>query len=52
MRKNEKEMERIIKIDERELFKSVMVGFMADENPILAMLNWMIFYILFGTICK
>jgi len=26
-------------IDERELFKSVMVGFMIDEDPMLAMLK-------------
>ena len=30
-----------MKIDERELFKSVMVSFMTDEDPMLAMLKWM-----------
>jgi len=29
-----------MRIDERELFKSVMVGFMTDEDPMLAMLKW------------
>jgi len=27
-------------IDERELFKSVMIGFMTQEDPMLAMLKW------------
>ena len=26
--------------DERELFKSVMLAFMSDEDPMLAMLKW------------
>ncbi len=29
-----------MRIDERELFKSVIVGFMTDEDPMLAMLKW------------
>ncbi len=29
-----------MKINERELFKNVMVGFMTDEDPMLAMLKW------------
>jgi transposase-like protein len=29
-----------MRIDERELFKSVMIGFMADKDPMLAMLKW------------
>ncbi len=29
-----------MRIDERELFKNVMVGFMTDEDPMLAMLKW------------
>jgi len=29
-----------MKMDERELFKNVMVGFMTDEDPRLAMLKW------------
>jgi len=29
-----------MRIDERELFKSVMMGFMLDEDPMLAMLKW------------
>ena len=33
-------MESEMKIDERELFKSVMINFMTDEDPMLAMLKW------------
>jgi len=29
-----------MRIDERELFKSVMLAFMSDEDPMLAMLKW------------
>jgi len=29
-----------MRIDERELFKSVMMGFMAEVDPMLAMLRW------------
>ena len=29
-----------MRIDERELFKSVMVGFMTNEDPMFAMLKW------------
>ena len=29
-----------MRIDERELFKNVMVGFMTEEDPMLAMLKW------------
>jgi hypothetical protein len=29
-----------MRINERELFKSVMVSFMTDEDPMLAMLKW------------
>ena len=30
-----------MKIDERELFKRIMIGFMTNEDPMLAMLKWM-----------
>ena len=29
-----------MRIDERELFKNVMVGFMTEVDPMLAMLKW------------
>ena len=29
-----------MRINERELFKKVLMGFMIDEDPMLAMLRW------------
>jgi len=35
-----KEVESKMSMDKRALFKSVMIGFMTDEDPMLAMPKW------------